>query len=94
MQNKVFAYMAAATCLILSIPLFAMQFTNEVDWKLGDFVIMGILLFGMGSLFVSVARVVPRKYRLLTGLAFLAAVLIIWVHLAVGIVDTWPLAGS
>ena len=26
---------------IFAIPLVAMQFTNEVDWKLGDFIIMG-----------------------------------------------------
>jgi uncharacterized membrane protein len=29
---------------ILAIPLVAMQFTNEVNWKLSDFVVMGALL--------------------------------------------------
>lgn len=94
MQNKVFGWIGLATALILSIPLVAMQFTREVDWKLGDFTVMGILLFGAGSLFIVIARATPRKYRALIGIAVLAAVLITWIHLAVGIVDTWPLAGS
>jgi hypothetical protein len=94
MQNAIFSWIALATGLILSVPLIAMQFTSEVDWKLGDFTIIGILLFGAGSLFVVIARATPRKYRTLVGLAILAAVLLTWVHLAVGIVDSWPLAGS
>ncbi|PIT89243.1 MAG: hypothetical protein COU27_01365 [Candidatus Levybacteria bacterium CG10_big_fil_rev_8_21_14_0_10_36_7] len=94
MQNKIFIWIAVATGLILSVPLIAMQFTNEVDWKLGDFIFMGTLIFGMGALFVYFARVFPRKYRLVLGLGVLVALLLIWVHLAVGIVDTWPLAGS
>jgi hypothetical protein len=93
-QNKVFLWIAAATAAILSIPLIAMQFTGEVDWDHTDFIVMGVLIFGMGFLFVHVARVIPSKYRVLVGLAFLAALLITWVHLAVGIVDSWPFAGS
>jgi hypothetical protein len=105
MQNKVFLWIAALTGVILSIPYLAMQFnwvkpdpTNPADmgvnWTLLDFVVMGVLIFGMSSLFVGVARVTPAKYRVLIGLAVLAAFLAIWAHLAVGIVDTWPLAGS
>jgi hypothetical protein len=94
MQNVVFLWIAAVTGLILSLPLIAMQFTSEVDWKLGDFIIMGTLLFSMGSIFVFTARKVEKKHRIAVGLAVFAALLLIWVHLAVGIVDTWPLAGS
>jgi hypothetical protein len=64
------------------------------DWKLGDFVVMGVLLFGAASLFVYLARVTPRKYRLLVAFVVLGVFLLLWAHLAVGIVDTWPLAGS
>ena len=94
MQNKVFLWIAAATGGILLVPLIAMQFTSEVDWSIEDFITMGILLFGMGSLFVGIARVVPSKYRVLAAIACTAALLLLWAHLAVGIVDTWPLAGS
>lgn len=94
MQNKIFVYIAMVTGLILTFPLIAMQFSNEVDWQLFDFIVMGILIMGTGSLFVFVARAMPRKYRVVVGLGFLLALLLTWVHLAVGIVDTWPLAGS
>src|SRR5689334_22388920 len=55
MQNKVFTYIALATAAILAIPLIAMQFTSDVDWGPLDFTIIGVLLFGMGSLFVLTA---------------------------------------
>jgi hypothetical protein len=84
-QNKIFIWMAFATAAILSIPLIAMQFTSEVKWELSDFIVMGILLFGMGFIFVHVARVTPRKYRTLIGIAFTLALLYIWAELAVGI---------
>lgn len=85
MHNKVFGWIALGIGLILSIPLIAMQFTSEVDWGSEDFIIMGILLFGMGFLFVHVARVISRKYIVLTGVAFVAALFYIWAELAVGI---------
>lgn len=85
MENKVFAWIALGSVVILSIPLIAMQFTDEVDWSLSDFAIIGILLFGAGFLFVHVARVTPRKYRILIGAGFVLLVLWIWAELAVGI---------
>lgn len=88
-QNKVFLWIAAVTGLILSLPLIAMQFTSEVDWDSTDFIIMGILLFGMGSLFVLVARVTKRKYRAFVAIGFVLAVLYIWAELAVGIFTNW-----
>jgi hypothetical protein len=105
MQNKVFLWIAAATAAILTLPLLAMQFNwvkpdpsnpndRGVDWSLGDFVVMGILIFGAASLFVAIARITPAKYRLLIAIAVLVAFLLIWAHLAVGIVDSWPFAGS
>lgn len=85
MQNKIFLWIALATAAILSIPLIAMQFTNEVDWDLPDFIIMSILIFGTGFAFVHVARVTPRKYRKLIGIGFVIALLYAWTELAVGI---------
>lgn len=87
-DNKIFVWIAVATGIILSIPLIAMRFTSEVDWKLNDFTIMGILIFGMGSLFVLTARKV-RKHRLAIGIAFVLAFLYIWAELAVGIFTNW-----
>lgn len=84
MQNTVFAWIAAGAALVLSLPLIAMQFTKEIDWSFGDFIIIGTLLFGSGSLFVLVARK-TKKNRLAIGIVFFLAVLYIWAELAVGI---------
>ena len=86
MNNNVFLLLAAATGLILSVPLIAMQFTSDVDWNLIDFSIIGTLLFGMSSLFVLVARKVKKtEHRIAMGIVFVAAVLYIWAEFAVGI---------
>lgn len=84
MQNKIFAWIAAGTALVLSLPLIAMQFAREVDWGFEDFFIIGALLFGAGSLFVLVARK-TKKNHLIIGIAFFLAVIYIWAELAVGI---------
>lgn len=67
------------------IPLTAMQFTAEVRWDGADFLVMGSLLFGSGSLFVLAARRAPRRHRLLIGGVFMAATLLVWLELAVGV---------
>jgi hypothetical protein len=84
-QNKVFSWIALATAAILTIPLIAMQFSDEWDWKLSDFVIMAVLLFGTGFTFVHVARVTPKKYRTVIGIVFFVALLYVWAELAVGV---------
>jgi len=88
MRNKVFLWLALATGLILLIPLIAMQFSSEVNWTLSDFIVMGALLFGMGSLFVLTARKI-RKHRAILAIVFLAALLWLWAELAVGLFTNW-----
>ncbi len=86
MQNKIFTWIALATCVILSIPLIAMQFKSDVNWELSDFIIMGVLLFGMGSAFVLVARKFRSNFnRVIIGFTFLLLFIYIWAELAVGI---------
>ena len=48
LQNKRRVGIFGIALLILLLPLIAMQFTNEVNWSLFDFIIAGVLLFGMG----------------------------------------------
>lgn len=89
MRSKVFVWIAVVTGLILLIPLLAMQFTQEVNWDATDFVLMGFLLFGTGSLFVLVSRKLPRKYWGVVGILFAAALVYVWAELAVGIFTNW-----
>ena len=79
---------------LLLVPLIAMQFTNEVNWTLADFVFAGVLLLGAGFLCELVIRKVTKVgLRIGIFLAVLAILLLVWAELAVGILDT-PLAGS
>lgn len=82
------------TAAILSIPLLAMQFTTEVDWGLFDFIVIGTLLMGSSYIYEVLKRKVDKKNRAALAFAVVAAVLVIWIHLAVGIIDTAPFAGS
>ncbi len=79
------AWMAAA--LLLLLPLIAMQFTDEVNWSLGDFVLAGVLLFGSLGIYELATRLTGNAaYRGGVGLAIAATVLLVWVNGAVGIV--------
>ncbi len=82
-------YVAIATASILMVPLVAMLFTNEVNWNLFDFIVMGILLFGAGFTYVLVSRISDSfAYRIAVGVAVSAALLLIWMNLAVGIIGS------
>jgi hypothetical protein len=75
--------------LILLLPLVAMQFTDQVNWGLGDFALAGALLFGTLLTFeLAVRSTGSLAYRGAVGLALAAAVLLIWVNLAVGIIGS------
>lgn len=82
-----------ATAFILLIPLLAMQFTDEVKWDLADFAIIGALLIGAGLIFELVTTRVNTKYRPVIAVMLAAAVLLIWIELAVGIFGS-PISGS
>lgn len=94
MKNKRLIIILSVVVILLLIPFIAMQFTNEVDWKIADFTIMGVLLFGTGLLFELVMRNVKSvKNRIVICGVILFALLLVWAELAVGILGT-PFAGS
>ncbi|MCP4144438.1 MAG: hypothetical protein GY752_04045 [bacterium] len=84
-SKSAFFWVAIVTGVILLIPLVAMQFTDEVNWDIADFIVMSFLLFSMGSLFVLVSRRVHRKHRVVIGIILAIVLLYIWAELAVGI---------
>lgn len=94
-KNKDIATVFMVTAAILMIPLIAMQVTNEVDWKVLDFAVIGTLLVGTGLLMVLASRKIKNtNHRVAVIPALLSLLLLTWVHLAVGIIDTAPFAGS
>ena len=94
MQNKRLIAILLTVAVLLLIPLIAMQFTDEVNWTLSDFVVMGILLLGTGLMCELLLRKVKKiGYRVVLVGIVLTAFLLIWLELAVGIFGT-PFAGS
>ncbi len=87
LQNKNIIRIALATAFILLLPLLAMQITDEVVWDLADFAVAGALLFGTGLTYELVARKMGSiAHRVAVGVALAAALLLVWVNLAVGII--------
>jgi hypothetical protein len=81
------AALAAIVALILLIPLVAMQFSDEWNWDLFDFVFAGTLLFGAGLAYELVAkRGGTAAYRAAVALAVATALVLVWVNAAVGII--------
>jgi hypothetical protein len=75
--------------LLLLVPLVAMQFTDEVNWDETDFIVMGVLLFGACGAFELAARMTGNiAYRAAAAIAIVAAFLLIWINLAVGIIGS------
>ena len=94
LENKRLIGIILTVVFLLLIPLIAMQFTNEVNWNRSDFVVAGVLLLGTGLICELVMRKVKKiNHRIILCAVILAALLLIWIELAVGIFGT-PFAGS
>ena len=80
--------------LLLFIPLIGMNFTDEFDWSLSDFIVAGLLLlvFSLTDNFI-VLRISNRNRRVFFMTILLILFLLVWAELAVGIFGT-PFAGS
>ena len=79
----------ALAAAVLMVPLVAMQFSDEVDWKLFDFVLAGAVLFSGGMAF----RVISRRMTILVyrggvAVGLGSAMLLAWVNGAVGIIGS------
>tara|TARA_R110001583_G_scaffold77046_1_gene210153 strand:- start:5679 stop:5963 length:285 start_codon:yes stop_codon:yes gene_type:complete len=94
MQHKRLVIIIITSVIILFGPLIAMQFTEEVNWTLSDFIIAGILLIGTGLICEFTLRKIKKtKYRITIILAIFVVLLLIWAELAVGIFGS-PFNGS
>ncbi|HYC83556.1 MAG TPA: hypothetical protein VEB60_03395 [Candidatus Paceibacterota bacterium] len=87
MQNKIIR-IALVTASILLIPL-----VGRWPWTLGDFVLMGTLIFGTGLTLDFAIRKTEKKYRTAVAAAILAGFLLIWTQLAVGLLSKMVAGG-
>jgi hypothetical protein len=87
-------YTSFYSLILLIIPFIGTLVSNEVNWSLFDFVVMGVLLF---STSVGVHHILKRTKTLVQRNFLIASILLvflfIWVELAVGIVGS-PFAGD
>jgi hypothetical protein len=89
MQNKNILLIALVVAFLLLLPLLAMQISDEVAWDMADFAVAGALLFGTGLAYELLARKADSlAYRAAVGVALAAALLLVWMNLAVGIIGS------
>jgi len=89
-RNRVPAWAAVVAC-ILSVPLIAMKFTDEANWSLFDFILMGALLFGVGLTCELVASKGGTVVcRAAVGVACATGGILVWINAAVGIIGDGP----
>ncbi|MFK7783538.1 MAG: hypothetical protein AB8B56_00405 [Crocinitomicaceae bacterium] len=93
-KNKRFFIFLTGVAVILSIPLLAMLFTDDVNWNLMDFALAGSLLVGtaLGIEFV-LQRIKHTNHRIVLAMALLLMLILVWIEFAVGIFNS-PIAGS
>ena len=81
--------MWGVAAFLLLLPLVAMQFTREVNWEAGDFLVMGIMLTVACGTCEMTARISGNgAYRAAVGIAVVISFLLVWINLAVGIIGT------
>jgi hypothetical protein len=93
-QNKRLVSILGSALALLLIPFVAMHFSNEVNWKVLDFVVAAILLMGTGLILELILRkITSRKKRIIFSLILFMILFLLWAELAVGLFGS-PLAGS
>ena len=91
MRNPAFTLYALSPLLI---PLVANQISDQVNWNIMDFIIMGILLIFSGYWTLRVIKKMKNKSKKVVFISLILLIfLLLWAELAVGIFNS-PIAGS
>ncbi len=78
-----------AAALLLATPWVAMQFTTEVNWTVGDFLVLALMLGVAGGGFELALRLSRHSaYRAAAAVALGAAFLLFWANGAVGLIGS------
>ena len=82
-------------CLsLLLIPMATMLISDEINWSIFDFLVMGVLLFSFGiSINLVLKNIKNSKIRITFFTILILIFSLIWIELAVGIFES-PFAGS
>ncbi|HYP05564.1 MAG TPA: hypothetical protein VER03_04945 [Bryobacteraceae bacterium] len=87
--NRNILRIAIVTALILLVPLLSMLITGETGWGPGDYVLAGSLLFGTGLAWELISRRTRSlAYKAAITIALVAAFVLVFANLAVGIVGS------
>ena len=78
--------------LLLGIPALAMIWTDQVNWSLLDFCIMGALLLALSVTIRLIRRSLPNRQKWVYILFVIVLFILLWTELGVGIFDS-PIAG-
>lgn len=77
---------ALVTIVLLLVPWFAMQFSGEVNWQLGDFITAAVLLTFFGYLYKLLTKTsMSGLKKCFIAASVLAMLIFIWAELAVGV---------
>lgn len=88
MNSRTLILVFSAIALLLAIPAVSMEFTDEVNWTLWDFLVAAFLLLIVASILLYIRNNVRvRKRRILFYLASIFIFLAIWAELAVGVIE-------
>jgi hypothetical protein len=75
--------------ILLLLPLVAMQFTDDMNWDETDFIVFGAMLLGACGACELAARMTGNTaYRAAVAVAVVAAFILVWMNLAVGIIGS------
>ena len=86
MRNKRLFIILLVAVIVLLIPFIAMQFTDEVYWTPLDFAVAGALLISAGLMVdLAIRKISKIEYRIAACAGLVAALLLLWAELAVGI---------
>lgn len=94
MRNRTLRFVLSALA-ILVFPLLATILRFEGwNWSPFDFVVVGVLLVGASYALVYATTAGATRRNRVVGFTIVGALIALYVHIAVGIVDWLPLAGN
>jgi uncharacterized membrane protein len=74
---------------LLAIPFIATKISDEVNWSFSDFLIMGLVLYMLGSSYLLIdLKTDQTSYKVAIAVGLLGAFLLFWVNAAVGIIGS------